>query len=197
MPQRTGDGARRGSRPRRPIAGALGGALLATLVGCLTPPVMIEAPFVDLETALPRFPEGTETVAVTTYDGAELRGLFVPAGEGAPVVLHLLESAGSVGSLMPSKSEIAHDSANLGFASLLIDYRGVGISPGERSPGHHPRLPACVLRAACGAQAWLSCMVWLVPHTLACRSTTLDWTVPHFQAWEPCAHPWRRVWGFY
>lgn len=136
MPQRTGDGARRGSRPRRPIAGALGGALLATLVGCLTPPVMIEAPFVDLETALPRFPEGTETVAVTTYDGAELRGLFVPAGEGAPVVLHLLESAGSVGSLMPSKSEIAHDYANLGFASLLIDYRGVGISPGERSPGH-------------------------------------------------------------
>ena len=121
-------------RRRRSIAAV---ALSFTaLVACMTPPVFIPAPFVDLDEAFEDFPEGAERIEVTTDDGTVLHGVFVSAGEDAPVVLHLLESAGSVGSLMPRKSEIAWDLANLGFSSLLLDYRGIGVSEGEPSSDH-------------------------------------------------------------
>jgi pimeloyl-ACP methyl ester carboxylesterase len=110
--------------------------VLASLSACLTPPVLITPPYVDFERASKLFPGGTESIEIPTDDGATLRGVFVTAEEGAPVVLHLLESAGSVGSLFPPKSDIARDFANLGFSSLLVDYRGVGISPGEASAEH-------------------------------------------------------------
>jgi len=109
---------------------------LAGLSACMAPPVFLPPPFVDLDEAVESYPEGVERIEVTTDDGAVLRGVFVSAGEGAPVVLHLLESAGSVGSLVPSKGEIAWDLVNLGFSSLLVDYRGVGVSDGETSVDH-------------------------------------------------------------
>ena len=112
------------------------GAATSLGTGCLTPPVLIEARWVDMERASALYPEGTEPVEVLVESDKPLSGFFVPAGEGAPVVLHLLESSGSVGSLMPPKGQIARDYANLGFASLLLDYRGVGASPGKRSPDH-------------------------------------------------------------
>jgi pimeloyl-ACP methyl ester carboxylesterase len=86
----------------------------------------------DLAIAL--YPEGTEQVEVSVGDGQFLRGLFVSAGEGAPVVLHLLESSGSVASLGYHYEVLGRQLQGLGFSSLLVDYSGVGASDGERSP---------------------------------------------------------------
>lgn len=62
-----------------------------------------------------------------------LRGFFVPADEGAPLVVHFAESgcSGFDGALFRRHYEgLAH----VGFASLAMDYRGVGASEGERAP---------------------------------------------------------------
>lgn len=116
------------------IRGFLRGALLlcvASTSACLTPPVMLSAVAPDLARALPEYPPGTERVELTTPDGATLRGVFTPAGEGAPVVLHLLGAAQSPASLAQPLDGAAWAFADIGYASLLCDYRGIGASPGE------------------------------------------------------------------
>ncbi len=108
-----------------------GGALLG---GCLTPPALMKAPEVDADTVLTWYPEGAETVELDLPDGPTLRGIFVPSDEGAPVVLHLLESSGSVASRQMHYVNVAQQLSDLGFASLAIDYTGIGASSGSRSP---------------------------------------------------------------
>ncbi len=93
----------------------------------------------DLEQALPRYPQGTERVELALASGDRLRGLFVPSDEGAPIVLHLLESSGSVGSARLGYGELCAELSDLGFASLLIDYTGIGLSDGEASADHLER----------------------------------------------------------
>ncbi|HUR27008.1 MAG TPA: hypothetical protein VM509_02385 [Planctomycetota bacterium] len=102
--------------------------------GCLAPPALIEAVDVDLEKARARYPIGTEQLEIEVGDGECLRGFFVPAGDpAAPVVLHLLESSGSAASLFLDYGVLASQLADLGLASLFIDYTGIGASSGEAS----------------------------------------------------------------
>ncbi len=111
----------------------LGPALLFALLGmaCIAPPVVIEVRSVDCALLLGEFPPGTETIEIAGPTGP-LRGFFVPAGEDAPVVVHLLGSGGSVAAPYGTPSTAACALSGLGFASLMVDYTGVGASPGER-----------------------------------------------------------------
>lgn len=115
-----------GSPMRLPLA------LLALAVapGCLTPPALLPALHVDGELAIELYPPGTERVSVEVADEVVLRGLFVPSDDGAPVVLHLLESSGSVASLKYHYAPLLGQLTDLGHASLAVDYTGVGASDG-------------------------------------------------------------------
>src|SRR5262249_4252306 len=69
-------------------------ALLATLGACrFTPPALLEAPTIDVSKARAELSPPGEDVDLALEDGAHLRGFFVEADPGAPVVLHLLESS--------------------------------------------------------------------------------------------------------
>lgn len=114
----------------------------AVLSGCLAVPIV--RPAGKRELSIGSLPGDTEEVQVSTDDGVTLRGLFVPAGKGAPVILHLLPSQTSVTTGLGGGIFVLDLDAFLlklhdkGYASLVIDYRGVGASDGNRSPGHLP-----------------------------------------------------------
>lgn len=103
---------------------------------CLTPPVVLAGESLPLDEALARLPAPNEAVELTAIDGATLRGAYVPAGEGAAVVLHLFGATDSFGSRKFSQRPHVSQLRDLGLASLLVDYRGVGLSEGERSAEH-------------------------------------------------------------
>ena len=106
--------------------------------GSAAPPALLEAGFPELD--LDRFPPGTEPLDLEVKPGVHLRGVFVPSDEGAPVVLHLLESEGSITygaeglTGFPNLVELRDQ----GFASLVVDYRGIGASDGSRYPRNVP-----------------------------------------------------------
>jgi len=110
--------------------------LALSVSSCLTPPVVLPASSLPMDKAMARFPEPCETVELAAIDGEMLRGAFVPAGEGAAVVLHLLGATDSFGSSKFSQRHHVSQLRGLGLASLLVDYRGVGLSGGERSAEH-------------------------------------------------------------
>jgi hypothetical protein len=122
-------------RARRLLSIALCAAPLALAPACLTPPVMMPAPGTNLARAIEFYPPGAHLLELPTKDGATLRGVFVPASEGAPVVLHLLGAAQSPGSLAQPIDGAAWSLADAGIASLIVDYRGVGASSGKRDVG--------------------------------------------------------------
>jgi pimeloyl-ACP methyl ester carboxylesterase len=88
---------------------------------------------VDLANALKEYPAGSEVVAIEVEPEVELRGLFVPSQANAPVVLHLLESSGSVAARWLHFAPVTRQLADLGYSSLLVDYTGVGLSQGAPS----------------------------------------------------------------
>lgn len=109
-------------------------ALCLALPSCVAP-IVLEAGVDELR--LDGFPDGTTAAEATTADGFALRGVFVPAGEGAPVVLHLLPAGTSITSGVNGIAGMMRTMGVLrghGFASLALDYRGVGASDGERDP---------------------------------------------------------------
>ncbi len=121
---------------RRPSVALLCLPVLALLAGCITPPAVLSGgtdhvPFDEL-------PPDAESVAVVVGEDSQLRGIFVPSDPGAPVVLHLLESGGSAthGTRGIGAYPYLERLADRGFASLILDYRGVGMSDGDRSPHH-------------------------------------------------------------
>ncbi len=158
-----GERATAGGRRGRGRAGhlvPLGVALLlagAACVGCVTPPALLPAG--DGTIALAEYPPGSELLELPVAEGGEvldgtaLRGVFVPADPGAPVVLHLLESGGSVtgetftwvtgpgsySTVLPRVRDVYQRFVDAGFASVAVDYEGVGASDGERSPEHLAR----------------------------------------------------------
>lgn len=121
-----------------PLATISGAAALCALASCLAPPAVLaaDARDVDPEAALERLPEGSEPVALELPSGEVLRGFFVPSDPGAPVALHLIEASGSAHGDDRGYDWAASQLSDLGWASLLVDYRGVGPSDGERSVDH-------------------------------------------------------------
>jgi len=108
--------------------------VLLLLAGCMTAPVIVETGYDRID--VDEFPRGTRIVSVEAANGEMIRGVFVPAGPHAPVVLQFLERSGSIttgGTDMPGYP-IAWDLRGAGLALLCFDYRGVGISDGEASP---------------------------------------------------------------
>lgn len=90
------------------------------------------------------FPPGSQQVEIPVAEHDLLRGVFVPGQPGAPVVLHLLEAMASVSlGCLPEDRELGGcgfpvlwDLQGLGYASLMVDYRGVGASTGSRHIDH-------------------------------------------------------------
>ncbi|MFN0007672.1 MAG: serine aminopeptidase domain-containing protein [Planctomycetota bacterium] len=126
--------------------------ICATVVGLipaiLVPPVVMPAGQRELRFQNLRLPQATERIEIANSNGETLRGIFVHADVGAPVVLHLLESSGSVSNAIPGYSSVLRDLSDLGFASLIVDYRGVGASDGTRSPMHLAEDAALLFREA-------------------------------------------------
>ncbi len=115
---------------------------LAALGGCLAPPAVVAVSPIDGDAAFARLPAGAERVAIEVSPGEALRGFFVPVEpdhEAAPVVLHLLEAGASVAHGQADRERAFRRLADLGLASLALDWSGVGLSDGERSVDHLPR----------------------------------------------------------
>ncbi len=109
-------------------------ALIACLAlqSCVAP-IVLEAGTSELR--LEGFPDGTVLAEAVADDGVTLRGVFVPAGAGAPVVLHLLPAGASITTGLNGLAGVKQTMGVLrehGFASLALDYRGVGASGGDR-----------------------------------------------------------------
>jgi pimeloyl-ACP methyl ester carboxylesterase len=122
-------------RPLSNVISLLLSLLLSLLAGCITPRAVIDGGRTTIDVS--EFPAGTELISIPVKDGEDLRGVFVPAGPNAPIVLMFLESSGSIthgGSDSLSGYPVAWDLRGLGMALLCVDYRGVGMSGGEPTP---------------------------------------------------------------
>jgi len=114
--------------------------LLAS-VGSVTPPALLEAGFPQLDLVSGGFPPDTQQLELEVTRGTKIRGVFVPAkNDDAPIVVHLLESLGSV--TFGTKDLLGYPCLwqlrDAGFSSLMVDYRGIGASDGRRSPRNMP-----------------------------------------------------------
>src|SRR5262245_58824402 len=111
--------------------------LPAWITGSCLAPAILPARAVPLEKALGLYPEGSEVVELRDESAATLRGIFIPCegsdGDPAPVVLYLLDSSGSVAGMESDFTDAAAELRDIGFASLIVDYTGVGLSEGTRS----------------------------------------------------------------
>ncbi|MEM7202245.1 MAG: alpha/beta hydrolase [Planctomycetota bacterium] len=124
-------------RGRRWILGFIAAVPLLALAirwsECITPPAVANTKTRALPEARQPYPDGTEMTSTQTPAGETLRGLWVPAEPNAPVVLHLLGSGGSCADPLLHLAETARRLRDLGYASLFLDYTGVGNSTGTRS----------------------------------------------------------------
>ncbi len=119
------------------IGRLLAAPCLVTLTGCLAPPALLDPIQFAPDRLEQEFPPGIERVEVPVGSrGARLRGVFVPADPGAPVVLQLQESSLSVATRGLGYGPLAREMADLGLATLVCDWRGVGLSSGSRSVDH-------------------------------------------------------------
>ena len=114
------------------------------LVAGVRPNLVLEGgrPGLDLD----EFPPGTERLEIDA-GGDTLVGVFVPSDPGAPVVAHFLEARGSVTlgaragldnrdrghGVVDIHYPVLLELADLGFASVMVDYAGVGASSGARA----------------------------------------------------------------
>lgn len=112
---------------------ALAAAALFVSGRVLRPPVLMQATRLAPELVRGDLPAGSERVEIALDRDTTLRGWYVPADAGAALVLHLLESTASTDSRHSSRALVANQLADLGFASLALDYAGVGASSGERA----------------------------------------------------------------
>ncbi|QDV09373.1 Alpha/beta hydrolase family protein [Planctomycetes bacterium Poly30] len=114
--------------------GCVVAALVSAVVGGVwVPPVIKENGPADWSLDGLGYPPNASLTSCTTADGVTLKGFFVPADDGAPLVVHFAESgsSGFDGAFFRRQYEgLAH----VGFASLVMDYRGIGASEGERTP---------------------------------------------------------------
>lgn len=118
---------------------ALRVALLLALLccgACFAPPAVLSAERGDLAKLVRELPAGTRAVEIPAEDGALLRGVFVPAGPGAPICVHLPGATDTVAARHYPQHHLLRELNELGVASLMLDYRGVGVSDGGRHVDH-------------------------------------------------------------
>ncbi len=108
---------------------------LMAMLGSTAPPALLAAGYPELTVDEQTFPPGSERVEIES-GRSTLRGVYVPSDPDSPVVLHLLESMGSVtyGTHHALGYPLLWQLRDRGFASLMVDYRGIGASEGWRSP---------------------------------------------------------------
>ncbi|KAA3612891.1 MAG: hypothetical protein DWQ01_04085 [Planctomycetota bacterium] len=106
--------------------------------GAVVPPAVLEGGLPDL--SLDSFPPGSERLRISMGKRDFVEGIYVPADPGSPVVLHLLESEGSIthGTRGLRGYPSLWQLRDLGLSSVVLDYRGVGASQGSRSPRNLP-----------------------------------------------------------
>lgn len=109
---------------------------LACCGACFAPPAVLPAERGDLSKVLRELPGGTRIVEIPAEDGALLRGVFVPAEAGAPICVHLFGATDTVAAHNYPQRHLLRELRELGVASLMLDYRGVGVSDGERHVDH-------------------------------------------------------------
>ncbi|MEM9378546.1 MAG: alpha/beta hydrolase [Planctomycetota bacterium] len=103
----------------------------AAVGGCFRPPVVFPVgPGMGIEGER----NSLTRIELTLDDGTTLGGVHESAGEGAPLVLHLMEADGGVGWRL-GPSDRYDRLADLGLSSMAFDYRGVGLSGGSRRSG--------------------------------------------------------------
>ncbi|TAJ18309.1 MAG: hypothetical protein EPO68_08050 [Planctomycetota bacterium] len=111
-------------------------AALFACAACFAPPAVLPAQRGDLAKLLHELPGGTRRVEIPAEDGALLRGVFVPAEAGAPICVHLPGATDTVAARSYPQHHLLRELRELGVASLVLDYRGVGVSDGERHVDH-------------------------------------------------------------
>ena len=123
------------ARPRfRPLRGVLAVFALALLfAGCRVPTALGEVQPIAFDELVRQLPPGGESVELLVDGNTVLRGAYVPPAAGGPLVLHLLESGGSVAYAEGGRGAILCQLADLGIGSLMMDWTGVGVSSGERA----------------------------------------------------------------
>jgi pimeloyl-ACP methyl ester carboxylesterase len=130
-------------------AGLVAAGLVAAAAcgGCFTPPLVLPGGMDIRDVAKLPYPAASQAVDIEVAPGEFLHGVFVPADDGAPIVVHLLESSGSFTpsiyaltdgttsvTMLTGGRQVVWELADLGLASLIVDYSGVGPSDGERDP---------------------------------------------------------------
>lgn len=128
--------------PSVPVRGGLFvGLLLATAVASCRAPLVREAGREAIPVAA--YAPGSEEVVVEAADGVHLRGVFTPANPETTrhgLVVHFLPTGASVTTGLAGGfggvKECPGLFAQEGWDSLMIDYRGVGASEGERGTKH-------------------------------------------------------------
>ena len=101
--------------------------------GCSAPVALAEVVPSGFQDLIRGLPTGGERVELLIDGQTVLRGAYVPPAPGAPVVLHFLESGGSIARGKGGRLEILHELADLGLGSLMLDWSGVGVSAGIRA----------------------------------------------------------------
>jgi hypothetical protein len=125
------------SRARSPLVARIALLVVPFACGaCLAPPAVLPAPRCDFAAALRSFPNGSEPVELAAEDGSALRGVFVPADPGAAICVHLPGATDTIASTRYPHDDLLRHLRDIGVASLALDYRGVGVSDGERHVDH-------------------------------------------------------------
>jgi hypothetical protein len=107
---------------------------LATLhSACRAPTVLARAEVVNFQEVLDSSPKTAVAAEVVIDEDVTLRGVLVPPPLGGPLVLHLLESGGSVAKGDGGRARTLRQLADLGAGSLMLDWTGVGPSTGDAS----------------------------------------------------------------
>jgi len=121
---------------------------LAVAAGCRAPVALAEVAPHDFQAVVDGLPNGGREVELLVEGSTVLRGVSVPPDEGGPIVLHLLESGGSVARGVGGRGRVLRQLADLGAGSLMLDWSGVGVSTGERDNANLRRDVSAMWREA-------------------------------------------------
>jgi len=110
--------------------------LAALHSACRAPTVLAQPEVMEFQSVLSCSPESAVAIELDIDDDATLRGILVPPPIGGPLVLHLLESGGSVAKGIGGRARTLRQLADIGVGSLMLDWTGVGLSSGTASNQH-------------------------------------------------------------